>query len=694
MQHIGLVIMKHGIFAPHALMLALIVLSQAACNNKSADKPSISLVGEWECRKGFDPAWLESYDPKDWRKIRVPVVMETLPGFEDFNRGQTVTIRRSLPKEIIALLDKKEPVAFRSGTISDVSRFYFNAVRFGRLGSIEPYRPGAERECIEFLPLSAYKSGGTNALFVVISTRGNFVNNGITGHDIQIGGAKYIFGAYNRSAVISFVLITVYLLVGAYHLLLGVRRPKDLYNIYLGLFCVFYSTFLIANGEGRELIIGDNVYFRVKLDQISAKLAYAAIGLFVTYFFRRKHTKIMVAIAAPLMLLAAIDLFAPLRMIDYTFLIAQPFMILIIIVSSYETIRMVVKKNPDAIFLAAGLAILFLGAINDLLIENGILLNGFRILNYVFVGFVFGIDIVLANRFMKVYNEVEELNVTLENKVRQRTGELQIAMEEMEAINTELTDTRDALWGEMELAKKIQTVLLPMDPAISGYRIAACMAPAAEVGGDYYDIINAGGMDWIVIGDVSGHGVSAGLIMMMTKTAIQTVIHENPSRNPSEILSIINRPLMDNIRNIGDPLYVTMTVLAAHKNGAFAFSGLHQDIMIFRAANGTVELVETRGTWIGIMNSVSGMMNDDRLAIDIGDCILLYTDGITEAWRKGSIIDQRKPEEEMYGAPRLKERFGAVGGREPEEIKTEILKSLDDYDCKDDVTLLVIKRTE
>ena len=81
-------------------------------------------------------------------------------------------------------------------------------------------------------------------------------------------------------------------------------------------------------------------------------------------------------------------------------------------------------------------------------------------------------------------------NDTLEQQVAQRTKELQRALSE--------------IWSEMDLARKIQTVLLPSKPSIPGCDIAAVMRPCQQVGGDYYDVFTAGGVPWVFIGDVSG----------------------------------------------------------------------------------------------------------------------------------------------------------------------------------------------
>ena len=105
-------------------------------------------------------------------------------------------------------------------------------------------------------------------------------------------------------------------------------------------------------------------------------------------------------------------------------------------------------------------------------------------------------------------------------------------------LREELKIARDALWSEMELAKRIQTALLPDKDNIKGFKVAATMFPAIEVGGDYYDIIETSDTDkWVTIGDVSGHGVDSGLIMMMAQTSIVSTINCNKNSKPSEILN-------------------------------------------------------------------------------------------------------------------------------------------------------------
>jgi len=241
----------------------------------------------------------------------------------------------------------------------------------------------------------------------------------------------------------------------------------------------------------------------------------------------------------------------------------------------------------------------------------------------------------------------------------------------------------DRIQTEMELAKQIQTVLLPEKPEISGYEISASLEPAEEVGGDYYDVISVAGYDWIVMGDVSGHGITAGLVMMMVQTAIHTVLLENPTISPSALLTAVNWTIYENIERMKEPKHMTIIVLAAEKNGVFSFSGLHEDILIWRASDRKVAKLGTDGMWIGMEPDISSMLSNRGFELEPGDCMVLYTDGIIEArGRDGS----------MFGEKRLAQIIEISGGKSAANIHADILNELKPYQKPDDVTLFVMKR--
>ena len=318
--------------------------------------------------------------------------------------------------------------------------------------------------------------------------------------------------------------------------------------------------------------------------------------------------------------------------------------------------------------------------------ENMILFGG--------ASMVILLSLGLADKINSMRLQLVDYSKNLEGMVEKRTGELSAALEELEATNDELVRARDELWGEMQLARKLQTVLLPKKPEIPGYEITVHMSTADEVGGDYYDIIQAGGYHWIIIGDVSGHGITAGLVMMMVQTAIHVTLDNHPNVAPRKLLSMINRTIHQNIRSLGEDKYMTLNVHALLDNGTIHFSGLHLDILVYRKKSGTVQVVDTGDMWIGILEDIERANRDRGMRLGIGDTMLLYTDGITEAWLRGSVPDHRDPEREMYGFEKLRDLFRLNGHRPCEEIKKEILASLESYSCDDDVTMMAIRRLE
>ncbi len=238
---------------------------------------------------------------------------------------------------------------------------------------------------------------------------------------------------------------------------------------------------------------------------------------------------------------------------------------------------------------------------------------------------------------------------------------------------------------EMEIAEHIQTSLVPEKPKLPGYEIAASMWPAEQVGGDYYDFISVDDHDWIVFGDVSGHGISAGLVMMMVQTAIHTMLAGNPEISPSGLLSGINRIIYENIEKMGESKHMTISVMAGGRNGDFTFAGLHEDIFIRRAGTGKVDEIETKGMWIGLEPDISPLLSDDTLKLDPGDCMILFTDGITEAEDSNG---------GLFGSERLAGIIGESGNGSASAIHDSIIHALEPYEKPDDVTLVIVRRLE
>ena len=309
------------------------------------------------------------------------------------------------------------------------------------------------------------------------------------------------------------------------------------------------------------------------------------------------------------------------------------------------------------------------------------------------IGFISSSFNRMVDSISNAQSELKNYSENLKLMVDERTEELKNTMGELEASNTALILARDELWGEMQLAKKIQAHLVPANPALDNYEISSHMLPADDVGGDYYDVMNLEERDWIVIGDVSGHGVSAGLIMMMVQTAIQVATKNLPQITPAGLIEAVNSSITENIRRFEEDKYMTITVLASHQEGSFYFAGLHQDILIYRAETNDVETVETEGMWIGVMENIDGLVHDNRLKLQINDTMLLFTDGMIEAIDKNALSNSGK-DGGLYGHAKLISLLRNYGKESTEIIKSKILESLELFEINDDVTFLLIKRNK
>jgi serine phosphatase RsbU (regulator of sigma subunit) len=171
------------------------------------------------------------------------------------------------------------------------------------------------------------------------------------------------------------------------------------------------------------------------------------------------------------------------------------------------------------------------------------------------------------------------------------------------------------------------------------HEVAARMIPALDVGGDYYDVIQQEDALWILIGDVSGHGVSAGLIMMMVQTAVRTALC-TPAVTPAQLLATVNTAVTENLRRIGANQYMTISALR-FEGARVTYAGRHQHLLLYRAASAEVAFIETDGTWLGILDEISGLVSDHRIELSAGDVLLLYTDGVTEVSDGSELLDTK-----------------------------------------------------
>jgi serine phosphatase RsbU (regulator of sigma subunit) len=252
--------------------------------------------------------------------------------------------------------------------------------------------------------------------------------------------------------------------------------------------------------------------------------------------------------------------------------------------------------------------------------------------------------------------------------------------------NARLTEEqmeRERLEREQQVASEIQQRFLPASaPIVAGYELQGISFPCYEVGGDYYDFIQReGGKLVVALGDVSGKGTAAALLMSCLHAAIhaQADIHNSLAKT----IGAVNRYLVESI-----PANRFVTLFYAEldpKNGALAFLNAGHNPPLIVHSGGTMEQLAAGGLPLGIMPNAD--FREGRTQLHYGDVLVIYSDGVSEA---------TNPAGEEFGPTRLYEvvarNLDASAGGIRDRIESALTKFCQGTPAADDITLVICKR--
>lgn len=244
---------------------------------------------------------------------------------------------------------------------------------------------------------------------------------------------------------------------------------------------------------------------------------------------------------------------------------------------------------------------------------------------------------------------------------------------------------KEYLQSELAVARRIQTSMLPRTLEAEALELAARTVPAEEVGGDYYDVLPTTDGAWIAIGDVAGHGLPAGILMLTVQSAVAALVEDQSGASPREVLARLNRVIYHNIHHrLGIHEYVTLSLIRFFRDGRLVVAGAHEDIIVYRARHRRCEVFSTQGTWIGVINDIDAFTEDAGHQLEDGDVMVLFTDGVTEATSAAG---------EPFGFDRLRDALAEVGDRPTEAIVEHLVCRVRTWapNPADDITVLAIR---
>jgi serine phosphatase RsbU (regulator of sigma subunit) len=324
-----------------------------------------------------------------------------------------------------------------------------------------------------------------------------------------------------------------------------------------------------------------------------------------------------------------------------------------------------------------------------------------RIVFLAVVGIIIGLfmAIIFSNRITKPLKKLTTSSGIIakgdfQHRVQIKThDELEILGDAFNKMAEDLDKSTKALVykervaKELELAQKIQEGNIPKEvPKLEGLDISAGIIPAEEIGGDLYDFLKLNEDNTIFyVGDVTGHGVPAGILGSIANAMFFSHSSEHDLK---ELIVQVN-----NVIKAKSPpnMFITLCLLNWHNKERklkYVNAG-HEQMIHFKGSNRSVELLKGGGIALGMFPDITKMIEEQVVPLEVGDCVVLYSDGIPEAW---------KSEKENYGMDRFKstvQQFGELATAT--EIRNSILQNVKDfvgdYKQADDITIMVVKRT-
>jgi sigma-B regulation protein RsbU (phosphoserine phosphatase) len=242
---------------------------------------------------------------------------------------------------------------------------------------------------------------------------------------------------------------------------------------------------------------------------------------------------------------------------------------------------------------------------------------------------------------------------------------------------------------DLEIARDIQRLLLPEQaPAVTGFQIAGMNVPARQVSGDYFDYIRIDeNRLGIAIADVSGKGVPASLIMAICRSVLRSQAAQDPS--PSQVLRAVNRQLYPDIK---EDMFISMAYLILdQQRGSLTLARAGHDApLLYQRSSQKVTPLKPPGMVLGIDSGsvFDRLMSDFDVPLERDDCLVLYTDGVTEA------LDSEGLE---FGMDRMIQSVRATAMQGASAIVTRVIEDVRNFAGSqpqhDDITMIAIRKT-
>ncbi|MCW7472270.1 stage II sporulation protein E [Leptospira levettii] len=370
----------------------------------------------------------ENFSKYDWKRIKVPGNLT--PPKENEKQKRTVILAKWIEMDV----DPNIQYSFRLGIINDRDRTYLNGKLIGKTGEWDsPFPQNYDKLRIYSIPSHLILPKKKNLLLIKIQLY--FQNSGgIEQDETLLGPSTNIQNRFYKDEFIKLIFLTIYITVGSYFLFLFIRRRKDRENLF---FSLFSFSFVLYNFLRNQLKyeLGFSFLEMKKLEYLTILLLIPFMYHFLRTLFEDKYVIFAKILDGFQLLVFSFFLFSN-NIEHFNFVLSnlvQPTWILYVILIFSNLIRNLRKKEKRAIYITIGLTIVLIAAIIDTATNRNYWVFP-RIMGYAFLFFNISLAMILANSFVKLNEEFEDLNKNLEKKVEDRTDALNESLNQLQIL--------------------------------------------------------------------------------------------------------------------------------------------------------------------------------------------------------------------------------------------------------------------
>ncbi len=676
--------LKHRVYL---LSFCVLLLFLTGCTHVAV-RPRVSLDSGWlwSATKDDSTSWLQL------EKNHMSSLEDLLPG------GMGVIWLKndfSIPPEL-----EGQNLSVYLGRITMADRTRVNDVFIGGEGSFEPDGFSEWNKARLYPLLSPVIKSGVNTLLVEIRVdhEAAIVSNPFIGTRDDTHFAALMETFWNST--VNLISAAIMIIIACYHLMLFLKRRVDRENLLFALVnfmtAIYFSNFFITELPwipfgGMSFLL----FQKIVANALTFIIVYL-VSSFICVFLGRTESRMVffLRILCLVIPLAAVFLASDYGSLRALRLWTQLFILPPLLYIMFMAISSLIQKNKEAQALLWGLSPLAVSVILDIGLHQGLKLYSLPYITSLgWQMVVFSLLFVLANRFAGARTGIEELNRHLEKKVDERTSELSEANLRLKSTNDELEDARIRAERDMRMAAFVQqSFFARRAPTVNGWDISFVFKPMSGVSGDLYDFYtDENELRGVGLFDVSGHGIAAGLVTMLAKTIIWQQFQEGKNTILSNVLSRIDRKIIQEKGNIEN--YLTGLLLRITDNKVEYVSAGHPELLFRSGKNGMVRPVALEGKSLnGRMLGIDGLSEGYTtigFTLAEGDSLLLFTDCLPETRNTGG---------DEFGMDRIREAFARAGTGSAEERLECVMEAFGCFiagiPLNDDLTVILLHRRQ